>query len=125
MGEGVAALGPSVYLSADKAIVRDGEDLSLSFGVENPGSALAVDLLGAVVLPDGTFLFFPGFSTDPLPVLFTLEANAAIGPMEILRIRFSDALPKGEYAFYVAALNPYNFDMEIESNVASATWLFE
>jgi len=124
-GEGVAARGPSVHLSADKSIVRDGEELTLSFGVENPGPRCAVDLLGAVVLPDGTFLFYPGFSMDPQPVFVTLEENASIGPMEILRVPFSDALPKGTYSFYVAAINPYNCDMQIESNVASVTWVFE
>ncbi|RLC43674.1 MAG: hypothetical protein DRH70_09645 [Candidatus Coatesbacteria bacterium] len=124
-GTGVAARGPSVYLSADKAIVHDGEALSLSFGVQNPGPERAINLLGAVKFPDGTLLFYPGFSLEPQPVFIRVAEKSAIGPMEILRVPFSNALPKGQYVFYAAVLNPYNYDMQIEGNIASTSWVFE
>ncbi len=124
-GTGEGIFRSVVSVSADKSVVRDGDELSLSLGIEHQGPGGGIDLLGAVVLPDGTFLFYPGFSMDPQPVFLTLEENAALGPIEILRARFSNALPKGTYSFYAAALNPYNYDMQIEGNIASTTWVFE
>ncbi|HUT03558.1 MAG TPA: choice-of-anchor D domain-containing protein, partial [bacterium] len=125
-GTGVAGYrGPELSVSADKFSVHAGEELAISFGIQNPGPALAVDLLGAVVLPDGTFLFYPGFSMEPQPVFIRVAEAAAIGPIEILRVPFSNALPKGQYVFYAAVLNPYNYDMQIEGDIASATWVFE
>lgn len=123
--EGVETRGPEMNLLADKPTVHTGEDISLSLEMQNQGSKLSVDLLGAVVLPDGSYLFYPGFSGAPQPVYFTLQGNASVGPMEILRVTNGDFLPKGRYWFYVAAINPYSYEMEIESDIASATWVFE
>ncbi|MCD6327620.1 choice-of-anchor D domain-containing protein [bacterium] len=129
LGEGTeggpGGVGLEVSLATDKSIVKAGEELVLTFGIENESAEWPVDLLGAVILPDGTCLYYPGWSMDPQPVFVRLDPGASIGPMEIVRFRFGDFMPKGEYTFYVAAFNGNSCDMEIASNLASASWIFE
>jgi len=123
-GNGVAVWkGLTVFLEAEPPTVKSGESFSLNFGVLNPGGPRNVMFVAAAILPDGSLLFYPGWRSEPVPIVAALPGDYSFGPAELFNVVFGPWMPAGRYTFFAVAFDASTGS--IASNLASASWVFE
>jgi len=107
-GTGVATtLKMSLELESNSRVFYPGDALSVSLSCYNRGYTLyGVDLYVSLILPNGSVLYLPDFSTDPAPYVsdFDVVGGFQIHDHELVSVTIPEGFAPGEYVWraYVA-----------------------
>lgn len=95
---------PSVEVSVDRSVYSNGDVMSASIVERNFGrQRWEVNLLLAIMLPDGTALYFPDWT--PSACVFmpqSIRPGTETTPETFLQIQIGDWMPRGEYTWFAA-----------------------
>ena len=114
---------PRLSLSLNGSTFREGDLMSLSRTIENPGLAKSVDLYVGITLPTGDTLFYPSLSKMPDPFTrgIPLREGETVGPIELFSLTLPGIEP-GNY-FWLAVLTPAG-EFASFSNIPACGWIF-
>ncbi len=102
-GTGVAAtLKMSLELESNGRVFYPGDALSVSLSCYNRGYTLfGVDLYVNLILPNGSVLYLPDFSTDPAPYVsdFDVAAGFQVRDHELVSVTIPEGFAPGEYVW--------------------------
>ncbi|MCD6327030.1 hypothetical protein J7M28_05710 [bacterium] len=115
---------PSLQIAMDRSLsYREGDVMTASVIETNFSSAWwEVQLVIAILLPDGSLLFFPNF-TEAANILMTqsIRPGTQTGRLEFFQTTITEGFPKGQYAWFAAFSNSSG----IIGHIASAPFSIE
>jgi len=115
---------PTLSLSLNGSSFGEGDLMSLSTTIDNPGLAKSVDLYIGITYPTGQTLFYPSLSNDipePFVMSIPLQQGETTGPEEVFSITLPGIMP-GTY-YWLAVLTPAG-EFDSFSNIPSCAWTF-
>ncbi len=114
---------PTLSLSLNGSSFSEGDLMSLSRTIANPGLAKSVDLYVGVTYPTGETLFYPSLSDTPEPFTTSvpLQQGETTGPEEVFSVTLPGIMP-GTY-YWLAVLTPAG-EFDSFSNIPSCAWTF-
>ena len=95
-----APAAPSVQVYANRLELHRGDDFQIWVSAENPDQEVAVDFYLILRTPDGTYLFWPSFTTTPEWFTVTLPAQFRLDPTMLFEMQVAEASPLGTYTWY-------------------------
>ncbi len=121
------AAGPAIELSlsTDQNEYAAGDTHVARISATNSGGDIDVDLYIAIMLPDGSLFFWPGFSPEMSPGYWMtpMPEGFSISDYVFFEMALADSLPGGNYTWFGMF---YGHDTEDAiSNLASAQWTFQ
>ncbi len=118
--------GPPIELSlsTDQSQYVAGETHVARISATNTGGDIDVDLYVAIMLPDGSLFFWPGFSSEMSPGYWMtpMPQGFSISDYVFFDMALPDSLPGGAYTWFAMFYGQGTEDAV--SNLASAEWTF-
>lgn len=115
----------TVTVEVDGPEYTVGDTMIVSLGASNLGEALQfVDVFVALLLPDGTLLYYPSWFALPNPymMMVSLPPGFEHAPTPIFSHTFTDAAIPGEYVWFAALTPPGQITQRLA--ISSAEWEF-
>lgn len=101
-----AQTSPSVDVYVNKLEFYRGDTLQVWVSAENPGEEITVDFYLIVRIPSGKFLFWPTFSTSPMPYNCYLPSGFSLSPLKLFETQLPQSIAYGTYTWYAALTLP-------------------
>ena len=101
---------PTIQVFLDKPEYEPGDTMSASLVESNlGGTRWVVNVIIALMPPDGSLLFFPEWTTSASVFMSQLLLPGTLTqPMEFFQLRISELLPRGQYTWFAALADEKN-----------------
>jgi hypothetical protein len=119
---------PWISLRTNQQTYVPGQVFKLVAGIGNPGPDTLVDIYLALHMPDGSYTFFPAYSTDATPAVsnWLLAGGSKVDAAEIYSMVLPASTPPisapGKYQFLAAMFKPGTTSMIGDLAVADFTY---
>jgi len=109
---------PVIIILPDKAVYTPGETLSTTLQITAGSEPAVADVYIRLHLPNGTYYYYPTWSTNPRPVVRSW-AVTDWGPETIFTYTFTGSEPAGTYTWEAALTEPGTANLIGEASSAA------